>query len=307
MGHHDKTAITMGVAAALALALAFTWRPVPAQEKLELQKALPLDGPDFIQPSGLAMAGNSLLMVSAAQDESIFEIQVGADKAVYKETVKIKRPKETEGQKLGWRGIASDGRGDLFLAGGPACRIMHVTSGGKAEWLGPSLLEAGVEKGLFAGENSGVEGLVRMGEGKFLVAASRDPRGLLQLDLTGGKTAVRPFLLDKSHIPLGPGRRQPDFTDLSVDKGQAWALESAADAVCRLDWKGQEYSEGEYFTFGHVTNDVKYRYLGLKMGLARGLAMDANSIYVVLDNKGVSRQIDPSDKRALLLVFKRPR
>jgi hypothetical protein len=35
--------------------------------------------------------------------------------------------------------------------------------------------------------------------------------------------------------------------------------------------------------------------------------MDGQSVYIVLDNKGVGRQNDAGDKRPLLLVFKRPR
>lgn len=298
-----------GIAALVFGIMGLSAVQVSAQGKLQLERVLPLDGPEFIQPSGLAMAGkNTLLMVSGTQDDEVFQVDLAAaaDKAVYKEFLKIRRPKDAEGLKLAWKGIAVDGKDDLILLSGSACRMLKVASNGKSEWEGPGLLESGVEKGLFAGENSGAEGIAAVGEGKFLVAASREPRGLLRVNLAGAKPAINAFQLDKSRIPLPAGRRKPDFTDLAQDQGGTWALEAAADAVCLLKWGGQDYSEGEYWTFGDVANDPKYRYMGLKMGLARGLAIDAHSIYVVLDNKGVARQSDSADKRPLLLVFKRP-
>ncbi|MDB5051807.1 MAG: hypothetical protein JWO30_4878 [Fibrobacteres bacterium] len=293
---------------ALAGALALlAVAPSAAQHKLDLQQALPLDGPVLVQPSGLAWDGKNLLMVSSFHDDEIFKIELQADKAVFKEQVKIHRGKETAGLKMSWRGLASDGNGNLYLASDGNCRIMKVESDGDAEWEGPGMLETGAEKGLFSGENAGIEGIAFAGKRKFVVAASREPRGLLQADLTGAKPVVTALIMDKSKVPLPAGRRKPDFSDLAEDKGQLWALSANADALCQLKWNGKEYAEGEYWTFGHVSNDPKYRYAGLKMGLARGLAMDGQAIYVVLDNKGVGRQGDLADKRPLLLVFKRPR
>lgn len=279
-----------------------------AQGKLELKMALPLDGPEFIQPSGLVMAGKDLLMVAGDHDGSIFQVTLQADKAVYKEWVTIKRPKDSETAKFAFRGIASDGKNNFFLISGAACRILKVESGGHSEWTGPSLLDAGVEKGLFAGENSGAEGILYLGPQKYLVAASREPRGLLVVDLSRSKSTIKPILMDNSKHPIPKGRHKPDFTDLAnTDKNQLWALESAADAICLLKHNGDGFEVGEYWSYSHVTEDSKYRYKGLKMGLGRGIALDSQYLYLVLDNKGVSREADPVDKRPLLLVFTRPR
>ncbi len=286
-------------------ALLLACAPGRAQHKLELQQALPLDGPVLVQPSGLAWDGKHLLLISSFHDEEIFKVELQADKAAFKEQVHIRMPKDAAGMKMTWRGMASDLGGNLYLASGTACRILKVESDGDAEWEGPALLEAGAEKGLFSGENSGLEGIAVAGKRKFVVAASREPRGLLQVDMTGSKPLITAFVSDKSKVPLPAGRRKPDFSDLAEEKGQLWALSANADAVFQLNWNGHEYMEGEFWTFGHVSNDPKYRY-GIKMGLARGLAMDGQSIYVVLDNKGVGRQADVNDKRPLLLVFKRP-
>jgi hypothetical protein len=298
----DARAGALALAAAFAVAAA----PATAQHKLDLQQALPLDGPVLVQPSGLAWDGKHLLMVSSFHDDEVFKIEPQADKAVFSDFVKIGLPKDAAGAKMAWRGLTADGSGNLYLASEPNCRIMKVESDGDAEWDGPGLLEAGTEKGLFSGENAGIEGIALTGKKKFVLAASREPRGLLQADFSGQKPVLNALVLDKSKVPLPAGRRKPDFSDLFEDKGQLWALSANADAILQLKWNGSEYAEGEYWTFGHVSGDPKYRYGGLKTGLARGLAMDGQSIYVVLDNKGVGRQGDPNDKRPLLLVFKRP-
>lgn len=278
-----------------------------ADRNLELKAALPLEGTALAQPSGLAFDGKGLLMTCAFHDDDIYRIEAQADKAVFKEAIRIRRPRDAQGMKLAWRGIAVAKGGDLVLASSQACRLMRVESDGDAEWEGPSLLEAGAEKGLFVGEVSGIEGVVPAGKGKYMIAAAREPRGLLDLDLSGGKPVVTAWLADKSRLPLPTGRRKPDFADLAEEKGQIWALCANSDAIAQVKWNGSEYVEGEHWSFGHVSNDPKFRFAGLRMGLARGLAMDGESIYIALDNKGVGRQAEPADKRPLLLVFKRPK
>ena len=277
-----------------------------AAPKLELEKALPLDGPALVQPAGLAFDGKRLLMVCAAHDDEIYAVETQADKAAFTEAIRISRPKDAQGLKMAWRGIAAGKDGALYLAGEQACRILKVEKDGESEWMGPSLLEAGAEKGLFAGGNSGLEGIVAVGTRKFLVAAAREPRGLLEADLSGKAPVLTAWVADRTRLPLPSGRRKPDFADLVEDQGKIWALCANSEAICQVKWTGSEYAEGEYWSFAHVADDPKYKYGGLRMGLARGLAMDARSIYVALDNKGVGRQADPGDKRPLLLVFKRP-
>jgi len=277
-----------------------------AQQKLELDKALPLDGPALVQPSGLAWDGKRLLMVCSVHDDDIFVVEPQGDKAAFKEAIHIHRPKDAEGMKLAWRGIAMGPDGAFYLASGQACRILRVEKDGDAEWMGPSLLEAGAEKGLFAGENSGIEGVAPLSGKRFLVAASREPRGLLDMDLSGKTPVLTAWLLDKTLIPLGQGRRRPDFADLTEDQGKLWALCANSDAVALLKRNGPDYAEGAYWSFSQVIEDAKYKFAGLRMGLARGLAMNSQFVFIALDNKGVGRKADPSDKRPLLLVFKRP-
>ena len=280
---------------------------IAAESKLELQSALPLEGTSLAQPSGLAFDGKGLLMVCAFHDDDIYRIELQADKVVFKEAIHIRRPKDAEGMKLAWRGISAAKGGGFLLASSQACRIMMVEADGDAEWMGPSMLETGAEKGLFVGEQSGIEGVVPAGKKKYMIAASREPRGILDLDMTGPKPVVTAWLADKTRIPLPTGRRKADFADLAEENGQIWALCANSDAIAQVKWNGQEYIEGAHWSFGHVSNDPKFKYAGLRMGLARGLAMDGQSIYIALDNKGVGRQADPADKRPILLVFNRPK
>jgi len=277
-----------------------------AQQKLELDKALPLDGPALVQPSGLAWDGKRLLMVCSVHDDDIFVVEPQGDKAAFKEAIHIRRPKDAIGMKLAWRGIAAGPDGALYLASEQATRILRVEKDGDAEWVGPSLLEAGAEKGLFAGGNSGIEGLAPLGKKKFLVAASREPRGFLDVDLSGKAPIITAWLADRTTLPLPTGRRRPDFADLTEDGGKTWALCANSDAIAQVKWTGSDYAEGQYWTYAQVAEDPKYKFAGLRMGLARGLAMDARHVFIAVDNKGVGRQADANDKRPLLLVFKRP-
>lgn len=302
-----RTRARIGAMGRMALAVTALAAAANAQQKLELEKALPLDGPALVQPAGLAWDGKRLLMVCAVHDDDIYAVEPQADKAVFKEAIRIRRPKEAQGAKMAWRGISLGKDGDLFLASEQACRILKVDRSGDGEWFGPGLLEAGAEKGLFAGDNSGLEGLAQIGPRKFLVAAAREPRGLLEVDLSGKAPLITAWLADKTRLTLPAGRRRPDFADLVEDQGKVWALCANSDALCQVKRNGNEYAEAEYWSYAHVAEDAKYRYTGLRMGLARGLAMDGQSIYIVLDNKGVGRQNDTGDKRPLLLVFKRPR
>jgi hypothetical protein len=293
----------MGIMAMAGTALAF---PANAQQKLELERALPLDGTALARPAGLAWDGKRLLMVCAVHDDDIYAIELQADKAAFKEAIRIRRPKEAEGMKMGWRGITVGKDGSLYLAAEQACRILKVEGSGEGEWFGPALLEAGAEKGLFAGNNSGLEGLAQIGPRKFLVAAAREPRGLLEVDLSGKSPLITAWVADKTRLSLAAGRRRPDFADMIEDQGKIWALCANSDAICQIKRNGNEVVEGETWSYAQVAEDPKYKFTGLRMGLARGLAMDGQSIYIALDNKGVGRQADQADKRPLLLVFKRP-
>ena len=158
---------------------------VHSNETLQLEKALPLEGYELLQPSGLVMASGSLYMVSCQHDDQVFKITPGTDKATFQEHVRITRPEDAAGLKFVWRGIANDEDGRLLLLSETAYRVMRLTKDGSGDWIGPSVLDAGTEAGLFGGDHSGPDGIASIGKNKILVGASRDPRGLITVDMRG--------------------------------------------------------------------------------------------------------------------------
>jgi len=288
------------------LAFSLAWvHHAESQPPLELEMALPLEGDEILQPSGLALADGQLYLVSAKHDDQIFSVQLGQDRAEYKEALKITRPDDASSLKLVWRGIAGDGHGQWLLISETAYRVLKVDKGGKSEWMGPSVLDAGTEIGLFGGDHSGPDGLACLGENSLLIGASREPRGLIAMQLSGEKVKIEPMKCDSSKTKVQVGRKA-DFTDLDFSGHTLFALVGSADAVCSLKKREDgKITEDQCWSYAATAQDPKYRYRGLK-GIGRGLASDQGRLYVVLDNKGLAREADPKDRRPLLLVFKRP-
>jgi hypothetical protein len=273
--------------------------------ELQLEKALPLEGEALLQPSGLVMMDGTLYMVSCQHDDQVFKVSLGSDKANYEEHLRIARPEDAANLKMVWRGISSDGDGHLILLSETAYRALKVARNGSSEWIGTSVLDAGTEAGLFRGEHSGPDGIAYLGKNKFLIGASREPRGLITVDFQDKAVKLTPQKMEKGSGVMKNGRRA-DFTDLSFFDGQVISLSGAADAICLLKPNNGEIDESVCWTYGNTIQDAKYSYGGLKSGIGKGLAVDQNHFYVVLDNKGLGRTIDKKDRRPLLLVFRRP-
>lgn len=306
MRRMNPTLTTVGAFMAMTFSAHFTW----AETALQFEKALPLEGPEMLQPSGLVMHQGACFLISSKHDDQIFAVTLGKDQAEYKEAFRITRPTGAGTLKLLWRGLAADESGSLYAVSETAYRVMRIDKKGAGEWYGPSVLNAGTEIGLFGGDHSGPDGVAYIGKGKVLIGASRDPRGLISLALNGDNADLKPYKCETSKASVPTGRK-PDFTDLAAHtQGNAttvYALVGSADAVCTLKpGEGGALEESSCFSFAAAAQDPKVRYKGLK-GLGRGLAVDDNRLYVVLDNRGLARESDPKDRRPQILVFTRPR
>ena len=97
-----------------------------------------------------------------------------------------------------------------------------------------------------------------------------------------------------------------DTGDLYRDGDELFALQRNSDAVVRIDYDSDSLTEMEAWTYGHVTNAPAFRYENSSAGHGRGLCMDQDRVYVILDNNDLSREADPDDSRPLLLIFQRP-
>lgn len=293
--------------AALAVAAA---AQVPARVPLQLVQALPMEGPDNLQPSGLTLVDGELFAISDKHDHAICRVDLRRERAVLDPYITFDAP-----WSGAWtRGLDFEGLayldGSFFLASESTFRVLRVGADGRGvEWVTPSVEVAGREVGLFGVTSARIEGIAALAPGRFLLAAEREPRGLVEVDVSASapeEGRLRAFALDATALAL-PAPRRPDFSDLFLEGQTLFALARNADAVVRVAFDETGLHELEAWTYGHVANDPQYAYADMTYGKAEGLCMDGERVYLVVDNNGQARQGDPSDTRPLLFIFERPR
>jgi hypothetical protein len=108
-----------------------------------------------------------------------------------------------------------------------------------------------------------------------------------------------------SVFPVQPGRA-PDFTDLAAWGGNVYALMRNGQVVLRLEQSEGAWAEGRGVSYAATENDPRFIYADATFGLAEGLALTSDRIFVALDNNGQARAAAPGDLRPLLFVFRRP-
>lgn len=301
-----------GVAALVPLLAACTpslaptdgWAPCspggPPPVELVLERALPVTAEAHFQPSGLYLARGRLLTVSDKHDEAVFELDLRSEVAVARPFRTFEPPAD---QALDLEGLTGNDDGSLVLASESQLRLLVVSPSGQARWSTPSLEEAGRKAGLFQKSNAGLEGVARIGN-QLVLAAEREPRGLLEADEKGGNVVAY-------RMPAAPcaarSKRPDDLSDLTVSDGELYALERNAHRVVRLAKVSGRYREAGSWSYARTENDPRFRYEERSFGLAEGLALDERRVYVVLDNNEQAREAAPSDRRPLLFVFRRPR
>jgi hypothetical protein len=270
-----------------------------APVELTLERALPIEGARGLEPSGLLMSGGKLLMVSDKHDDAIFVLSLGTDVAVARPFVTIVPPSPAP---LDLEGLAAGPNGSWLLASEAQYRVLQVTPDGQSRFLTPSLRELGARAGLFQKPNAGLEGIV-MRDGALLLAAEREPRGLLESDLSIERWQT--FAMPSSACPAPPPRSN-DFADLSVDGARTFALVRNAHLIVELQKRDGAWHEAAAHSYGRTENDPRFAYADRRFGLAEGLAFDSAHVYVALDNNADRRAAAASDRRPLLFVFRRP-
>lgn len=283
-------------------------RPAAAQLELELLEALPVEGLESSQPSGLCLVDGQLYAVSDKHDHAICRVQFDGDVARLEPYITFNAP-----WSGAWvRGLDFEGidyrAGSFFLVSESTFRVLRVhETGSDLAWVTPSVEEAGKAAGLFTEKNARLEGLALLGGGRLLLAAERAPRGLIDLTVdAAGETVIRPLVCEETILNVPPPR-VPDFSDLWLDDGGLYALSRNADAVLRIDVDEAGLQELDVWSFAATLNDPAWAYRDMEFGKAEGLAMDDERVYVIVDNNGLQRQADPTDTRPLLFVFARPR
>lgn len=274
---------------------------------LKLIKALPVEGPENNQPSGLTIFNNTLFTVSDKHDDTIFQIQLMDDKAILLPHIKFKLSEPIPEENLDFEGITCDDEGNFYLASETAFRILRVSANGEeVSWVTPSLKSIGEEKGLFQARGGYIEGITWVDKNQFVLAAERQPRGILEVDISRTPPEVRAFKYDKTKAKLPEGR-DIDFVGLFSENKVLYTLHRSACVVCKLIHNGEEFEEKDLWSFKAIVDSEELRYSDTRFGKAEGLCMDANRVYVILDNNGDARDSDPNDRRPLLLIMERPK
>ncbi|HWP47255.1 MAG TPA: SdiA-regulated domain-containing protein [Candidatus Limnocylindrales bacterium] len=293
----------------LIIGFVFVNSPVIADEEpipLKLEKALPVEGPENIQPSGLAICHNMLVTVSDKHDNTIFEVKLRDDKAVLVPYLQFKLSEPVTESKLDFEGITCDEMGNFYLISETAFRILRVSAKGEeVSWITPSLRSYGKEKGLFQVPNAYLEGIALRGPHKFVLAAERQPRGIMEVDIGKVPFEVRVFKNDTTQLTLPKGLN-PDFSDLFVEDQGLYALERSAYAICKLVDTGQKFEERDCWSYKAIETREELQYLDMTFGKAEGLTMDKDHVFIILDNNNEARACDPNDRRPLLLIMERP-
>lgn len=287
--------------------VALTCRADDAPEALTLTHAWSIEGPGRFDASGLMVRDGALFAVSDRHGSTIFKLELEDDRARAVPFVTFTGPDPYP--SVGYmdlEGLAAAPDGGFYLAPEWGFAVCHVPpGGGVATWVTPDVRAAGSEVGLFATRNGYVEGLAMLGENHFLLAAERQPRGLVEVCGTGAAGKIRAQNLDASRYPVPPGRTT-DFADLAIWRGRVFALARNQGLVVELLRGGEDgggWSEGRAWSYAAAENAPEHAYVTMTYGQGEGLAILDDTIYVLLDSNNLDRARQPGDRRGWLFAF----
>jgi len=267
-------------------------------------RALPIERRDNFQPSGLLWHEGKLLTVSDKHENEVFELVVEAERVTVRTYRRFALPPGIV--ELDLEGLCPDGTGGLLLASEAQVRALRLARDATLSWATPPLDRVGAAVGLFALQNAKLEGIARLADGRIVLAAERSERGLLEIPADGALSRALAWSMPLSRFASPPGR-SPDFSDLATFDGELFALVRSAHLVVKLERGTAGWTEGEAWSFRSTENDDRYGYVDRRYGVAEGLALDGNHVYLVFDNNGKGRTSAPDDVRPELLIFERPR
>ncbi|MBV1873318.1 MAG: SdiA-regulated domain-containing protein [Gammaproteobacteria bacterium] len=310
----------------LTLFLLFHSNPNQASDQLinpplKLSQALTLDYSEPLQPSGLTMCGDRLLMIADDQDDFIFELKLKQGSAQVSVLHNLKLTEKppfsfTLWQKVStllqslisrkiydWEGISCDNENNIYLLSERFLAIAKVNTRGEATWLGLELYKQGFKKGLFQIMNAYTEGIAWYAPDNFIIAAERNPRGILKASLIDGHWSLNKVeTLPASPISIANSRSE-DFSGLWIENDSLFTLERNYFSICRRDI--QTLKTKACWSYQNTEHHPAYRFADTHFGTAEGLAKKDQQLYVVLDNN-LKANLHNNDSRPLLLVFELP-
>jgi len=276
--------------------------------ELALTHAWFVAGPDRFDASGLAISDGEFFVVSDRHHDTIFRLVFDANSDEAHAVVAAKFTGPTPYPEKGYldlEGLALAPDGGFYVVAEWGFAVAHVPAGGGvATWVTPDLRGAAQTVGLFATPDAYLEGIAVLGDDWFLLAAERQPRGLIEV--MGGNPPIRVSAqeTDASNFP-SRGARKLDYGDLCTWRGRVFALARNQHLVVELrrDAEGA-WVEGDAWSYAETENATAHRFTDMTFGLGEGLAIDERFIYVLLDNNALAREGHPEDKRTWLFAFR---
>ncbi|MFA6241438.1 MAG: esterase-like activity of phytase family protein [Candidatus Hydrogenedentales bacterium] len=275
--------------------------------ELPLDAVYSVDASDGVEPSGLAFYKDELYCVSDKHDSCVYRIRMENERATLDPAISFELPNDGPEGLADFEGLCCDSDGNFYLASEKMFRVLRVPPDGKGTtWVTPDLRPAGAEAGLFRTEGAYVEGLARIDATHFVLCAERQPRGIVSVDLAQNPPTVQAVAVKTATIPPH-GIRVPDFTDLCYHDGVLYALERNAEIISMVETKDGAVSVRPWRSFRDAVNRKDLRYADRRFGMAEGLAIHGDRVYVILDNNQDARADGANDKRPLLFVFRNAR
>ena len=294
--------------------------------RLMLLDTLVLNHNSPLQPSGLSVCQDRLVMISDNRDFSIYALHPSNRKnplSLFRK-ITINSPslpsslpwKNTLQTKLGmmlspktydWEAITCDREGNIYLASEAFFNIAKIDKSGNAQWLMHNLYERGAKEGFFSVYNGGIEGLTWSDIGTLHIAAERSKRGIIKAQIRAGKWEVTQTDLIPDSRFFGYPERAQDLAGLWQDGDYIFTLERNNFLVCRR--KLIDMLVETCWSYSHIENSPQFRYKDSQFGIAEGLARQGDKLYIIVDNNEKARvrsNTDTNDTQAMLLIYKLP-
>ncbi|MFM8880456.1 MAG: esterase-like activity of phytase family protein [Verrucomicrobiota bacterium] len=207
----------------------------------------------------------------------------------------------TPGRDLPWdvEGIGIDSGGALYLCEEHLRWILRQPAPGKPlerlpiDWAPVSRWFSKSDR------NASFEG-VAVGDRFLYVANERDTGRILEVDRKTLKVVG-----DFQARPPGASSDDIHYTDLCWFDGELWALCREHRRILCIDPK--THAVRLCFSYFPIEMDPKYAYQHLlPYGFFEGLSVDADNVWLLIDNNGYPRKSNPQDARPLLLRCPRP-
>lgn len=197
-------------------------------------------------------------------------------------------------------GLAVDAAGRIYLCEEGNRWILRVPSGGGGEVERLDIDWTPVRRWFSTSDsNASFEGIA-IGGNRLYVANERSTGRIIEVDLTS--------LQVTGDFQVAPANREAldvHYSDLSWFDGHLWVLCRESRCVLEIDPATRKVlAEYDYY---RVENDPAYVYATLiPYGFMEGLAVDAQNLWLLVDNNGTPRKQNLTDRRPTLFRCPRP-